>query len=116
MESARLYESTSGLRPFLKDTARVGAITGWALLRKRLPTLPRLHRDGECVILWLVDEDRQAKEPPLAVLATVGNRQMHPCFPAVAEQLGLLCGTDTAQQTTSSYEVLKGHQYWHRLR
>ncbi|MFF3149886.1 hypothetical protein ACFVRU_51320 [Streptomyces sp. NPDC057927] len=43
---------------------------------------------------------------------------MHPRFPVIAEQLGLSCGTNTAQQqTTWSYEVLKVHQHWrHRRR
>lgn len=117
LESARLYEIATGLRPLLEDTARAGATTSWALIRKRLPGLPRLHRDDECVILWLVDEDRHDGEPLLAALVTVGNRQMHPRFPAVAEQLGLSCGANTAQQqTTWSYEVLKAHQHWRHRR
>ncbi|MGJ3558081.1 hypothetical protein ACR6C2_00605 [Streptomyces sp. INA 01156] len=69
------------------------------------------------MILGLVDEDRQDGEPLLAALVTVGNRQMHPRFPAIAEQLGLSCGANTAQQqTTWSYEVLKGHQHWRHRR
>ncbi|MER6149377.1 hypothetical protein [Streptomyces hirsutus] len=117
LESPRLYEIATGLRPLLADTARAGAPTSWVLIRKRLPGLPRLHRDDECVLLWLVDEDRQDGEPLLAALVTVGNRQMHPRFPAVAEQLGLSCQANTAQQqTTWSYEVLKAHQHWRHRR
>lgn len=113
LESPRRYEIATGLRLLLEDTTRAGATTVRALICKRLPGLPRPHRDDECVILWLVDEDRQDGEPLLAALVPVGNRQMHPRFPAVAEQLGLSCGANTAQQqTTWSYEVLKVHQHW----
>ncbi|WP_409467270.1 hypothetical protein [Streptomyces sp. HC307] len=114
---ARLYEIAADLRPLLEETARAGATTSWPLIRKHLPGLPRLHRDDECVILWLVDEGRQEGEPLLAALVTVGNQQMRPRFPAVAEQLGLSCGADVAQQqTTWSYEVLKVHQHWRHQR
>ncbi|WP_407840646.1 hypothetical protein ACE1OC_36810 [Streptomyces sp. DSM 116496] len=75
------------MRPLLDQTARAGATT-WALIGKRLPGTPGMHRADQCVILWLVDEDRQKGEPLLSALVTVGDRQMHPKFPAVAEQLG----------------------------
>ncbi|WP_369386209.1 hypothetical protein AB5J72_00145 [Streptomyces sp. CG1] len=117
LEPARLYEIATGLRPFLVDTARAGATTSWPLIRNRMPNLPRLYRDDECVILWLVDEDGNEGEPLLASLITVGNRQMHPRFPVIAEQLGLSCGTGVAQQQTVwSYEVLKVHQHWRHRR
>ncbi|MEU0060166.1 hypothetical protein [Streptomyces sp. NPDC006334] len=41
------------------------------------------------MILWLLDEDRQEGQPLLASLVTTGNRQMHPRFAVIAEQLGL---------------------------
>lgn len=118
LDTARLYEIATGLRPLLEEAAKAGATTSWPLIRKRLPGLPRLHPDDESVILWLVNEDRQEGEPLLAALVTTGNRQMHPRFPVIAEQLGLPCGTNTTQQqTTWSYEVLKVHQHWrHRRR
>lgn len=109
LDAGRLWEIATELRPLLEQTARDGATTSWPAIRKRLPGLPRLHRDDEGVILWLVDEDRQEGEPLLSALVTVGNRQMHPRFPAIAEQLGRA----TAQQRTAwSYEVLKVHQHW----
>ncbi|WP_217179854.1 hypothetical protein [Streptomyces sp. AC495_CC817] len=117
LATARLYEIATGLRPLLEETAKAGATTSWPLIRKHLPGLGRLHPDDESVILWLVDEDRQEGQPLLAALVTTGNRQMHPRFPVIAEQLGLPCGTNTAQQqTTWSYEVLKVHQHWHHRR
>ncbi|MER5917960.1 hypothetical protein ABT124_48780 [Streptomyces sp. NPDC001982] len=117
LETARLYETATGLRPLLEETAKAGATTSWPLIRKRLPGLGRLHPDDESVILWLVDEDRQEGEPLLSALVTTGNRQMHPRFPVIAEHLGLPCGTNTAQQqTTWSYEVLKVHQHWRHRR
>lgn len=118
LATARLYEIATGLRPLLEETAKDGATTSWPLIRKRLPGLGRLHPDDESVILWLVDEDRQDGQPLLAALVTTGNRQMHPRFAVIAEQLGLPCGTNAAQQqTTWSYEVLRVHQYWrHRRR
>ncbi|MGJ5832042.1 hypothetical protein [Streptomyces ossamyceticus] len=113
LDAGRLWEIATELRPLLEQTARDGATTNWPAIRKRLPGLPRLHRDDESVILWLVDEDRQDGEPLLSALVTVGNRQMHPRFPAIAEQLGLATGRATAQQRTAwSYEVLKVHQHW----
>ncbi|MFG2133074.1 hypothetical protein ACGFNV_35520 [Streptomyces sp. NPDC048751] len=113
LEAARLHEIATGLRPLLEETAKTGATTSWPLIRKRLPGLGRLHPDDESVILWLVDEDRQEGEPLLAALVTTGNRQMHPRFPVIAEQLGLPCGTNTTQQqTTWSYEILRVHQHW----
>ncbi|MFE1328733.1 hypothetical protein, partial [Streptomyces sp. NPDC058741] len=97
----------------LEQTAHLGATTSWSRMRKRFPALPRLHRDDESVVLWLVDEERQDGEPLLSALVTVGDRQMHPRFPVIAEQLGLPCpGTPTQQQMIWSYEVLKVHQYW----
>lgn len=82
LETARLYEIATGLRPLLEETAKAGATTSWPLIRKRMPGLGRLHPDDEPVILWLVDEDRQEGEPLLAALVTTGNRQMHPRFPS----------------------------------
>lgn len=113
LDAGHLWEIATELRPLLEQTARDGATTNWPAIRKRLPTLPRLHRDDESVILWLADEDRQDGEPLLSALVTVGNRQMHPRFPAIAEQLGLATGRATAQQRIAwSYEVLKVHQHW----
>lgn len=112
LESARLYEIAAELRPRLEETARAGATITWPLIRKRLPGMPQLHPDDECVVLWLVDEDRREGEPLLSALVTVGDRQMHPRFPAVAEQLGLSCTGSAQQQTAWSYEVLSVHQHW----
>lgn len=117
LDSGRLWEIATELRPLLEQTARDGATTSWTLIGKRLPRLPRLHRDDQSVLLWLVDEDRQAGEPLLSALVTVGNRQMHPRFPAIAEQLGLSTGHGaSAHHTAWSYEVLKVHQYWRHRR
>ncbi|WP_404962127.1 hypothetical protein [Streptomyces sp. 147326] len=41
----------------------------------------------------------------------VGDRQLHPRFPAVAEQLGWTSPLGTRQHTAWSYEVLKVHQH-----
>ncbi|MEU3752971.1 hypothetical protein AB0H17_09450 [Streptomyces olivoreticuli] len=117
LEAGRLWEIASELRPLLEQTARAGSTTGWPLIRKRLPGLPRLHRADQGVVLWLVDEDRREGEPLLSALVTVGNRQMPPSFPEVAEQLGLTTGRNAAQQQSAwSYEVLKVHQYWRHRR
>lgn len=115
--TGRLSEIATELRPLLEETARMGATTTWSSLGKRLASLPRLHRDDQNVILWLVDEERREGEPLLSALLTVGDRQMHPRFPVIAEQLGLPCsGTATQQQAAWSYEVLKAHQYWRHRR
>lgn len=117
LETGRLSEIATELRPLLGQIAHMGATTSWSRIRQRFPALPRLHRDDESVILWLVDEERQDGEPLLSALVTVGDRQMHPRFPVIAEQLGLACsGTAAQQQTTWSYEVLKAHQYWRHRR
>lgn len=117
LEAGRLWEIATELRPLLEQTARMGATTSWSLIRKRLPGLPRLHRDDESVILWLVDEERQEGEPLLSALVTVGDRQMHPRFPVIAEHLGLPCsGSPVDQRMVWSYEVLKVHQYWRHRR
>jgi hypothetical protein len=117
LETGQLSEIATELRPLLEQTARMGATTSWSRIRKRLPALPRLHRDDQSVILWLVDEERREEEPLLCALVTVGDRQMHPRFPVIAEQLGLPCsGTAAQQQMTWSYEVLKAHQYWRHRR
>ncbi|MFC9616619.1 hypothetical protein [Streptomyces sp. NPDC056938] len=117
LETGQLWEIATELRPLLEQTARSGATTSWPAIRKRLPGLPRLHRDDESVILWLVDEDRHEGEPLLSALVTVGDRQMHPRFPSIAEQLGLCTGRAASQQRTAwSYEVLKVHQYWRHRR
>ncbi|GHH55895.1 hypothetical protein GCM10018773_60950 [Streptomyces candidus] len=113
LEAGRLAEFATDLRPLLEQTARAGATTTWAALRKRLSKLPRLQREDESVLLWLVDDDRDHGEPLLSALVTVGNREMHPRFPAIAEQLGVRAGHTLAQQrSTWSWEVLKTHQYW----
>ncbi|MGR8012275.1 hypothetical protein [Streptomyces hypolithicus] len=112
LETGRLWEIATELRPLLEQTARSGASTTWPQVHKRLPGLPRLHADDQCVILWLVDEDGQKGEPLLSALVTVGDRQMHPRFPAVAEQLGWSSPAGTRQHTAWSYEVLKVHQHW----
>jgi hypothetical protein len=112
LETGRLWEITTELRPLLEQTARAGAATSWPLIRKRLPNLPRLHRDDECVILWLVDEDRHGSEPLFSALVTIGNQQMHPRFPAIADQHGLPISRAVAEQHTAwTYEVLKVHQH-----
>lgn len=117
LETGRLWEIASELRPVLEQTARAAATTTWPLVHKRLPGLPRLHADDQCVILWLVDEDRQEGEPLLSALVTVGDRQMHPRFPAVAEQLGEPAARSAAQQRSAwTYEVLKVHQHWRHRR
>ncbi|GGU41371.1 hypothetical protein [Streptomyces violascens] len=112
LELGRLWELATDLRPLLEQTARAGATIGWPAIRKRLPGLPVLQRDDECLLLWLVDEDRQTGEPLLSALVTAGDRQMHPRFPEVAEELGLPAGrTPGEQHATWGYEVLKTHQH-----
>ncbi|MFE9922771.1 hypothetical protein ACFYQA_14655 [Streptomyces sp. NPDC005774] len=115
--TGRLSEIATELRPLLEQTARMGATTTWSRIGMRLPALPRLHRDDQSVILWLVDEEREKGEPLLCALVTVGDRQTHPRFPVIAEQLGLACSDTAAQQQTAwNYEVLKAHQYWRHRR
>jgi hypothetical protein len=117
LRTGQLSEIATELRPLLEQTARMAATTTWSLITKRLPALPRLHRDDQSVILWLVDEERREGEPLLCALVTVGDRQMHPRFPVIAEQLGLACsGAPAQQQMAWSYEVLKAHQYWRHRR
>ncbi|MEV0875473.1 hypothetical protein AB0I86_30490 [Streptomyces sp. NPDC049950] len=102
----------------LEQTARAGTTTTWTAIRKRLPALMNLHRDDESVLLWLVNDDRDQSEPLLSDLVTVGDRQMHPRFPTIAEQLGVSAGrSSTQERSTWNYEVLKAHQHWrHRRR
>ncbi|MGW1764353.1 hypothetical protein ACWCQL_09765 [Streptomyces sp. NPDC002073] len=116
LETGRLWEIATELRPLLEQTARSGATTTWPQIHKRLPGLPRLHADDQGVILWLVDEDGREGEPLLCALVTVGDRQMHPRFPAVAEQLGWSAPAGTRQHTAWSYEVLKVRQHWRHRR
>ncbi|MET8114692.1 hypothetical protein [Streptomyces prasinus] len=117
LETGQLSEIATELRLLLEQTARMGATTTWSRIGMRLPALPRLHRDDQSVLLWLVDEERQKGEPLLCALVTVGDRQMHPRFPVIAEQLGLACSDTAAQQQMAwSYEVLKAHQYWRHRR
>ncbi|MGW6705487.1 hypothetical protein ACWGDE_11430 [Streptomyces sp. NPDC054956] len=110
--TGQLWEIATELRPLLEQTARAGSTTTWPQIHKRLPALPRLHADDRCVLLWLVDEDGRKGEPLLSALVTVGDRQMHPRFPAVAEQLGWTSPAGTRPHTAWSYEVLKAHQHW----
>ncbi|MFF9691018.1 hypothetical protein [Streptomyces sp. NPDC014623] len=111
--AGRLAELATDLRPLLEQTARAGTTTTWTVIRKRLPALTSLHRDDESVLLWLVDDDRDQSEPLLSALVTVGDRQMHPRFPTIAEQLGVPAGrSSTQQRSTWNYEVLKAHQHW----
>ncbi|WP_143660090.1 hypothetical protein [Streptomyces sp. WZ.A104] len=113
LPAGRLWEIATDVRPVLEQTARARSTISWPAMRKRLPVFPRLHRDDESVVLWLVDEDRQKGEPLLSVLVTVGDRQMHPRFPQIAEQLGLSVGrTPDEQRSAWSYEVLKVYQHW----
>ncbi|MFB6828428.1 hypothetical protein [Streptomyces hydrogenans] len=115
--AGRLWEIATDVRPVLEQTARARGTISWPAMRKRLPALPRLHRDDESVVLWLVDEDRQRGEPLLSALVTVGDRQMHPRFPQIAEQLGLSAGgTPGEQRSVWSYEVLKVYQHWRHRR
>ncbi|MER5556841.1 hypothetical protein ABT001_35230 [Streptomyces sp. NPDC002793] len=115
--AGRLAELATDLRPLLEQTARAGATTTWTAIRKRLPALVRLHRDDESVLLWLVDDDRDQSEPLLSALVTVGDRQMHPRFPTIAEQLGVSAGRSSTQQRSAwNYEVLKAHQHWRHRR
>ncbi|WP_406191065.1 hypothetical protein OH791_38550 (plasmid) [Streptomyces anulatus] len=111
--AGRLAELATDLRPLLEQTARAGTTTTWKAIRQRLPALARLHRDDESVLLWLVDDERDQGDPLLSALVTVGDRQMHPRFPAIAEQLGVTAGRyPTQQRSTWNYEVLKSHQRW----
>lgn len=117
LESGALWEVATQLRSLLEQVARAGATTSWPAIHRRLPGLPRLHRDDQSVALWLVDEERREGEPLLAALVTVGDRQMHPRFPTIAEQLGLSVGHTPAQQrATWGVEVLKAHQHWRHRR
>ncbi|OEJ22578.1 hypothetical protein [Streptomyces subrutilus] len=116
LEAGQLWEIATELRPLLEQTARAGSTTTWPQIHKRLPGLPRLHADDQCVLLWLVDEDGRKGEPLLSALVTVGDRQMHPRFPAVAEQLGWTTPAGTSLHTAWSYEVLKAHQHWRHRR
>ncbi|MFE7332894.1 hypothetical protein ACFU8W_50480 [Streptomyces sp. NPDC057565] len=111
--SLRSCTRSRPLRPLLEETARAGDTTSWPLIRKHTPNLPRLHRDDEYIILWLVDEDRQEGEPLLSSLLTVRDPRMHSRFPAIAKQLGPSTGHASAQQRTAwSCDVLKVHQHW----
>lgn len=112
LETGQLWEIATTLRPLLEQTARAGSTTTWPQIHKRLPGMPRFHADDQCVLLWLVDEDSRKEEPLMSALVAVGDRQLHPRFPAVAEQLGWRCPADTQQHTAWSYEVLKVHQHW----
>ncbi|MFD9724615.1 hypothetical protein [Streptomyces sp. NPDC059072] len=116
LETGQLWEVATGLRPLLEQTARAGSTTTWPQIHKRLPGLPRLHADDQCVLLWLVDEDGRRGEPLLSALVTVGDRRMHPRFPAVAEQLGWRPPSGTRADSSWSYEVLKVHQHWRHRR
>ncbi|MGW6879580.1 hypothetical protein ACWGEU_04835 [Streptomyces goshikiensis] len=116
LETGQLWEIATELRPLLEQTARAGSTTTWPQIHKRLPGLPRLHADDQCVLLWLIDEDGRKGEPLLCALVTVGDRQMHPRFPAVAEQLGWTSPAGTRPHTAWSYEVLKAHQHWRHRR
>ncbi|WP_143659657.1 hypothetical protein [Streptomyces sp. MP131-18] len=117
LATSRLWELATDLRPLLEQTARARATTSWPAIRKHLPGLPRLHPDDESILLWLVDEEREAGEPLLSALVTIRDRQMNPRFPQIAQQLGLPTGsTRTEQQTAWSYEVLKAHQHWRHRR
>ncbi|MGG7568987.1 hypothetical protein [Streptomyces sirii] len=113
LDAGQLLEISTELRPLLEQIARDGATITWSLIRKCLKNLPHLHKEDQCVVLWLVDEDRRKGEPLLSALVTVGDRQMHPRYPAIAEQHGVQTGSGVPQQRTAwSYEVLKAHQYW----
>ncbi|WP_329447870.1 hypothetical protein OG906_34040 [Streptomyces sp. NBC_01426] len=116
LETGQLWEIATELRPLLEQTARAGSTITWPQIHKRLPSLPRLHADDRCVLLWLVDEDGRKGEPLLPALVTVGDRQMHPRFPAVAEQLGWMAPAGARPHTAWSYEVLKAHQHWRHRR
>ncbi|MFD3329596.1 hypothetical protein [Streptomyces sp. NPDC058701] len=116
LETGQLWEIATELRPLLEQTARAGSTTTWPQIHKRLPGLPRLHADDQCVLLWLVDKDGRKGEPLLSALVTVGDRQMHPRFPAVAEQLGWTTPGGSRPHTAWSYEVLKTHQHWRHRR
>ncbi|MFJ6852968.1 hypothetical protein ACIQM3_20975 [Streptomyces sp. NPDC091271] len=110
--AGRLAELATDLRPLLEQSARAGGTTTWAVIRKRLPALTSLHRDDESVLLWLVDDDRDQSEPLLSAVVTVGDRQMHPRFPTIAEQLGVPAGhSSTQQRSTWNYEVLRAHRH-----
>ncbi|MEU6631739.1 hypothetical protein ABZ905_26180 [Streptomyces parvus] len=114
--AGRLSELATDLRPLLEQTARAGATTTWAAIRKRLPALASVNRDDESLLLWLVDDERATGEPLLSALVTVGDRQMHPRFPAISEQLGFAAVSNGTQRSTWSYEVLKAHQFWRHRR
>ncbi|MBT1183906.1 hypothetical protein HET69_07725 [Streptomyces sp. CJ_13] len=116
LETGQLWEIATELRPLLEQTARAGSTITWPQIHKRLPSLPRLHADDQCVLLWLVDEDGRKAEPLLSALVTVGDRQMHPRFPAVAEQLGWTTPGGVRPHSAWSYEVLKAHQHWRHRR
>lgn len=117
LDAGGLWELATDLRPLLEQTARDGSITSWTGLRKRMPSLPRLHRGDQAVLLWLVDEARHAEEPLLCALVTVGDRQMYPAFPQIAERLGLEVGHSLADQRAQwSWQVLKVHQHWRHRR
>ncbi|MCX4784296.1 hypothetical protein [Streptomyces sp. NBC_01264] len=116
LERGQLWEFATELRPLLEQTAQAGSTTTWPQIHKRMPSLPRLHADDQCVLLWLVDEDGKRGEPLLSALVTVGDRQMHPRFPAVAEQLGWKLPSGTRPNSSWSYEVLKVHQHWRHRR
>ncbi|WP_158795093.1 hypothetical protein [Streptomyces sp. NRRL S-337] len=113
LDAGQLLEVPTELRTLLEQIARDGATTTWTLIRKRLKGLPRLHTDDQCVVLWMVDDERRKDEPLLSALVTVGNRQVHPRYPAIVEQLGIRTGSiPSGQRTAWSYEVLKARQYW----
>lgn len=110
--AGRLSELATDLRPLLEQTARAGTTTTWTAIRKRLPALACVDRDDESLLLWLVDGERATGEPLLSALVTVGDRQMHPRFPAISEQLGFAAVPNGTQRSAWSYEVLKAHQFW----
>ncbi|MFD4825146.1 hypothetical protein [Streptomyces rubiginosohelvolus] len=114
--AGRLSELATDLRPLLEQTARAGATTTWTAIRKRLPALASVNRDDESLLLWLVDDERATGEPLLSALVTVGDRQMHPRFPAISEQLGFAAVPNGTQRSAWSYEVLKTHQFWRHRR
>ncbi|MFI6586048.1 hypothetical protein [Embleya sp. NPDC050493] len=116
-EMGPLLELATRLRPIPTRVAHRGSLTTWARLSEEA-RLPRLRRDDRGTLLWLVDDDREVPdEPLLCALVTVGDRQMDPLYPFVAEHLGRPAdATVTRQRAAWALKVLKVHQHWRHRR
>ncbi|MCG8965467.1 hypothetical protein [Streptomyces sp. CL12-4] len=101
------------VRTLLQDAARAGAMVTWEELDRRVGAqLRHLPAADEGEILFLVDEETPADEPPLAALVADADLSPHRQYRRVRDSRGRQRVPEQSLEMHWRMDVLELHQLW----